>query len=138
MKVDKVILTNFSALRSKYGPSGVRAIRAGITRLIAADRARAISTRLIGIDDPRTMRAFSGSAVTKVASPQQNKKAVDAVYRALAPDYILLLGSVDVIPHQDLRNPVYVTKSDDEDTDHDAPGDLPYACEAIYSKANES
>ena len=134
MKVDKVVLTNFSALRSKYGPSGVRAIRAGITRLIAADRARAISTRLIGIDDPRTMRAFSGSAVTKVASPQQNKKAVDAVYRALAPDYILLLGSVDVIPHQDLRNPVYVTKSDDEDTDHDAPGDLPYACEAVYSR----
>ena len=129
LKVDKVILTNFSALRSKYDAAGVRAIRAGITRLIAADRARGISTRLIGIDDPRTMRGFSGSAVTKAGSPQQNKQAVDAVYRAVAPDYILLLGSVDVIPHQNLKNPVWVKKTDDEDTDHDAPGDLPYACE---------
>ncbi|HZI83225.1 MAG TPA: hypothetical protein VFF44_04880, partial [Casimicrobiaceae bacterium] len=134
LKVDKLILTNFTALRSKYGSSGVRRIRAAIGTLIAADRARGLKTRLIGIDDPRAMRLFSGKAVTRIASPQQNKQAVDAVYRALAPDYILLLGSVDVIPHQNLSNPVWVKKTDDEDTDHDAPGDLPYACEAAYSR----
>jgi hypothetical protein len=132
LKVDKVILTNLGVLRSKYGPSGVRAIRAGISRLIAADRARRLTTKLISIDDARTMRNFSGREVTKVADPQQNKKAVDAVYRALAPDYILLLGSIDVIPHQDLRNPLYTTARGD-DTDRNASGDLPYACEAAYS-----
>jgi len=132
LKVDKVILTNFGALRSKYGAPGVRAIRAGISRLVAADRARGLTTKLIGIDDARTMRSLSGRKVTKAADPQQNKKAVDDVYRALAPDYILLLGSVDVIPHQDLRNPLYTTARGD-DTDRYATGDLPYACEPGYS-----
>lgn len=137
MAVDKVVLTNFAALGRKYGDAGVRSIREALARLIAADRARDIASRLVAIDDARTMRKLHGSAVTKAGSARQNKQAVDAVYRVLAPDYILLVGSVDVIPHQDLRNPVFVKNSDDEDTDHDAPGDLPYACEAGYSRKIE-
>jgi len=136
MAVDKVVLSNFAALRRKYGDAGVRSIRHALARLIAADRARGIGSRLVAIDDARTMRKLRAPAVRKAGSARQNKEAVDAVYRALAPDYILLVGSVDVIPHQDLRNPVFV-KSDDEDTDHDAPGDLPYACEAGYSRKIE-
>ena len=40
-----------------------------------------------------------------------------------------VLGAPDVIPHQDLNNPVY------EDGDQFAWGDIPYACEAPYSQA---
>jgi hypothetical protein len=130
-KVDKVILTNFSALRAKYGGSGLRAVRSAIRKLIAADRRRGLITTLIALDDARTMRAFSARPVTRAANARQNKEAVDAVYRKFAPDYILLLGSVDVIPHQELKNPLYDKKG--EDTDIHAPGDLPYACECGYS-----
>src|SRR5262249_25071254 len=50
----------------------------------------------------------------------------------LGPDYILILGSTDVVPHQDLDNPVHDPASDDPD--RHAFGDLPYACEAPYSR----
>ena len=46
----------------------------------------------------------------------------------------MILGSVDVIPHQDLVNPAY-DPSPDGDPDRLAPGDLPYACDAPYSTA---
>ena len=130
-KVDKVILTNLSALRAKYGASGLRAVQSAIRKLIATDRRRGLVTMLIALDDASTMRAFSARPVTRAADARQNKLAVDAVYSKLAPDYILLLGSVDVIPHQKLKNPLYEKKG--EDTDIYAPGDLPYACEGGYS-----
>jgi hypothetical protein len=130
-KVDKVILTNVSALRTKYGAAGLQAVRSAIKELIAADRQRGLATILIALDDPSTMRAFSAPAVTRDADARENKVAVDAVYSKLQPDYILLLGSVDVIPHQNLKNPLYEKKG--EDTDVHAPGDLPYACECPYS-----
>ena len=65
-------------------------------------------------------------------SPRQNKRAIDAVAKQLRPDYLMLLGSVDVIPHQDMRNPI------PSDGDPTARGDLPYACEAPYSQTNRT
>src|SRR5262249_50907422 len=58
---------------------------------------------------------------------------IDKVYASLAPDYLMILGSVDVIPHQDLKNPLYDGPTGD-DPDEFAYGDLPYACEAPYSQ----
>src|SRR5262249_13631793 len=42
---------------------------------------------------------------------------------------------VDVIPHQNLKNPVF---QQGEDDDQLAEGDLPYACEAAYSRSPEA
>ncbi len=47
------------------------------------------------------------------------------------PHYLLILGSIDVVPHQDPKNPVFV---DDQEDDPVAWGDLPYACDAPYSR----
>ena len=105
-KIDKIILANAAALASKYGASGARSVHAGIGRLISADRVRGLNTRLIAIDDARAMREFSARPVTRARDARQNKRAVDDLYSALAPDYILLLGSDDVIPQQRLKNPV--------------------------------
>src|SRR6185295_18546805 len=52
---------------------------------------------------------------------------------ALAPDYMMILGAIDVIPHQDLKNPLFSTDPDGDD-DKFAYGDLPYACDAPYSQ----
>jgi hypothetical protein len=133
-KIDKVTLTNLGALKHKYGAKGVAKITASVGALIAADKRRGLSTRLIGLDDKAAMKKLSASPVTNSTDPKANKVAVDGVYRALAPDYILLLGSIDVIPHQDLKNPLY-TGSTGADPDEFAYGDLPYACDAPYSQA---
>jgi hypothetical protein len=134
---DKVILTNATALKSKYGAQGYQAIQSAVSALIRADNARGLESRVIALDDAEAMRALSASAVANSADPKQNKDAVDAIYGALAPDYLMILGSSDVIPHQDLKNPLYAGPHGD-DPDEFAYGDLPYACEAPYSQQPEN
>ena len=127
--VDKVILTNVTALKTKYGAPGLRTIHSAVTALIQADKARGLATKWIALDDATAMGALSAPVVTSPGDPKQNKSAIDAVYRALAPDYLMILGSTDVIPHQDLKNPLYDGPKGD-DPDEFAYGDVPYACEA--------
>ncbi|MGA9754333.1 MAG: hypothetical protein WBV23_04240 [Desulfobaccales bacterium] len=128
-KIDKVIVTNFSALNAKYGNQGGQKIQTAVQDLIAADQSRGLVTGFYRLDDLATMQQFKVAPVTIPTNPKQNKEAVDAVYRALAPDYILMLGSIDIIPHQDLKNPIF---SSGNDADEFAFGDLPYACESPY------
>ena len=130
---DKVIVTNVSALKAKYGDA-VSDITDAINRLIAKDQERGIQSVLVAIDSAADMAGMQAPPVTNPADPRQNKNAIDAVYAKLVPDYLLILGSVDVIPHQDLKNPVYHPP---DDPDNIADGDLPYACEAPYSRNPE-
>jgi hypothetical protein len=64
-KIDKVILTNFGALKRKYGDEGVTAIRAAVAKLIASDEKRGLKTRLIGVDDAVGMRSLSAKPVDR-------------------------------------------------------------------------
>ncbi len=127
---NKVIATNITALKAKYGAAGVKKINTALKALIAADKARGLQTRVIAIDSATAMKSVKGAKVTDPADPKQNKKAIDAIYAALVPEYLVLLGAIDVIPHQDLRNPVFST----HDPDEFAYGDVPYACDAPYSQ----
>lgn len=127
---DKIIVTNRSALQAKYGAAGYRDIVSAVAALTAADKKRGIVTRLVAIDDRVQMKRCRGAAVTERKSYQQNKRAIDAVFKALDPDYLVILGSIDVIPHQDMRNSAFEPGNDD---DRHAFGDLPYACDAPYS-----
>jgi hypothetical protein len=130
-KVDKVIATNLAALKGKYG-GGLTAIRAAIRALVEADKKRGLTTKLVDIASATSMKKLAGKAVTNPTDPKQNKTAVDAVYAALRPAYVLLLGAIDVIPHQDLKNPAHAPGEDD---DKFAYGDLPYACDHSYSQS---
>ncbi|MGA8350432.1 MAG: hypothetical protein WB773_21750, partial [Isosphaeraceae bacterium] len=131
---DKVILTNISVLKQKYGAQGYTKLHAAVKQLIASDQKRGLKTIQVGVDDATAMGKLKAKPVTDPASARQNKAAIDGVYKALRPDYLMILGSVDVIPHQDLVNPAY-DPSPDGDPDRLAPGDLPYACDAPYSTA---
>jgi Peptidase family C25 len=126
---DKVLVTNRSALTTKYG-SNLAAVDKAVAALVAADKARGLTTMVVNLDDADAMKAAGGQAVTDATDPAQNKAAVDAVYTKYQPDYLVLLGSVDVVPHQPMHNPVYDGAND---VDRFAPGDLPYACNAPYS-----
>ena len=126
----KVVITNFTVLKSKYGTAGVAKIKNALKAVIAADAERGFETSVVDVANAAAMRKVGGKKVTSSSSTKQNKDAVDAIYRASAPEYLVLLGAPDVIPHIDLLNPVYGR----DDPDRFAPGDLPYACEATYSQ----
>jgi hypothetical protein len=124
--VNKVVVTNLSALKEKYG-TGAKDIQEAVKELIAADKKRGLVTQLVDLGSTTHMRKFKGKKVRSATSPRDNKVAIDKIYKALTPDYIVLLGSIDVIPHQNLKNPV---PGDDDQT---AESDLPYACEHGHS-----
>jgi len=124
----KVILTNWSVLKCKYLGS-LGAIRQAIDAVVRADKARGVRTRLIRLDVEADMMPMDASAVADPRDPRRTKAAVDAVCRAVQPDYVMLLGAPDVIPHQDLINPLAW-----KDGEERAWGDLPYACDVPYSQ----
>jgi len=121
MSADKVIVTNLGALRAKYGAKGAKAITAAVNDLIVADRKRGLTTVLVPLDD----------VVKDASNLRQNKKAIDGVYTALVPHYLMLLGAIDVIPHQALKNPLFSPPNGD--TDEFVFADLPYACDTPFS-----
>lgn len=129
--IEKLIITNGAVLKKKYDAGGWKAIQLAVSRLAAVDALRGITTTLALLDKP-------GPGVKSVSTPgsrKQCKDAIDALYaRHDAPDYVLLLGGPDVVPHQSLINPVYAPYDLDGDHDKDVPSDLPYACDAPYSR----
>jgi hypothetical protein len=131
--VDKVILTNRSALKNKYGAGWV-AIETAVQNLIAKNLTQGMQAKLVYLDDKSTMAGLGGTPVVQADNPKQNKDAADAVAGHFRPSSVLLLGSRDVIPHQDLANPAYGGGSLGFDPDPTACSDLPYACDKPYSQ----
>ena len=122
----KLVVTNWTALTGKYGSAGVKQIKQALAALQAADAERGLKTVVVGLD------RLAKKKVTDPTDPEENKAAVDAAFQAAKrPDYLMLLGATDVIPHQDLANPV---PRNNGDADPVAYSDLPYACEAPYSR----
>jgi hypothetical protein len=131
----KVIITNFHVLNEKYGSAGGTEIKTALKNVINADLRRGVKTLVVDMANASTMKKIGGEKVTKPSDPKQNKYAVDAIYHhASAPDYLVLLGATDVIPHIDLRNPTYWKDPSKNDPDKYVPSDLPYACESFYNQ----
>ncbi|MCE3252624.1 MAG: hypothetical protein K0Q67_1644 [Cellvibrio sp.] len=127
----KIIVSNRSALVDKYGTKGLAKITRALALLKAADSKRGIKSQVIYLDNKTAMKKVGGVAVFDVGSPKENKTAIDAICKKLRPEYLLILGAADVIPHQDLDNLVFQVGVDD---DRFAWSDLPYACNAAYSR----
>ena len=128
---DKIIVSNRAALIAKYSGAGAAKIKKAIEGLIAADAKRGIKSRLVYLDEAAAMKSFHGSAVDDRTSARQNKEAIDAIFRATNPEYLMILGAPDVVPHQDMANPAF---DPPDDPDKYAYGDLPYACDVPYSR----
>jgi hypothetical protein len=129
----KVIITNGWALEKKYGTRTAE-VRDAMDGLIRADSRRGLETILVEVDKRSQMKKFKAPHVQDFMSCRENKEAIDAVYVALLPEYILILGGRDVVPHNDAHNPVYGSY----DPDRYAYGDLAYASDAPYSQNPES
>ncbi len=131
MQIDKIIVTNVAALRGKYG-AGYAQVTAALAALKASDAARGLKSRLVALDSAADMKAAGGHAVSSPADERGAKAAIDAVYRRYRPDYLMILGAPDVVPHIRLTNPMRGTPEDDGDPN--VPSDLPYACEAPFAR----
>lgn len=124
--VRKIIVTNSKAMRRKYGNTGWRQIKDAAAEMIRKDTERECKSYFVSMDLKTDMKKFDAPQVADNADEGQNKAAVDAIFGKARPDYLLILGAPDVVPHQSLTNPV-------GDDDLEVPSDLPYACEAPYS-----
>jgi hypothetical protein len=128
---DKIIVTNRSVLAAKYGTQGLAKVRKAVQALVDADKKRGLRSRLVFLDDAAAMKKLKGKPVTAPGDTRQNKAAIDAVFKTARPEYLLILGSIDVVPHQDMHNALF---EDSDDPDKIVYGDLPYACDAPFSR----
>ena len=126
MPVHKVIVTNVAALKAKYG-STYSQVKVALATLAASDKARGLKSKLIAIDSSADMKAVRGRAVTGPHDQRGAKAAIDAIVKKHEPDYVVILGAQDVVPHIALSNPM-------ADDDRSVPSDLPYACDVPYSR----
>jgi hypothetical protein len=119
-----VIVVNGQAVEQKYGDRA-REIWSAVDDLISAHAGREINTQLVKLDDPE----IPGGSEPLPGDPDWSavKSAVDGVVGALEPDYLMLLGGPDLLPHCELENPA------GDDGDAIVPSDLPYACDAAAS-----
>lgn len=131
MKIDKMIVTNTSALAAKYGKAGSAKISSALKKLIAADARRGLVSKVIALDSKTNMASY-GAPVGSHTNARATKAAIDAIYSKERPDYILIVGASDIVPLVQLKNPVYSPHPDD-DNDKTVPSDLPYACDTGYS-----
>jgi len=126
--IDKVLITNVLELKQKYGAHGYRRVRGALSDLVAADSSRCLKTQLVDISDPSQMGSYNAKAVTNPCSEVQNKNAIDSIYAAIKPHYLVLVDGPDVIPHILLDN-----KRIPGDEDKNVPSDLPYASDERFT-----
>jgi hypothetical protein len=127
----KLIVTAASTLQLKYGRQ-FNKVKALLQQLKTSDRKKGLDTMIVYIDDAASCKQ-AGIAVTKFIKPRECKQAIDALYNKHMPDYIAIVGAQDVFPFQELNN---LAVADDEE--EMVPSDLPYACDAPYSKSIKS
>lgn len=136
----KLILTHWSALVEKYGPlqpdSSLARLQDALQTLIRADAVRGIDTTICYLDaDPNL-------SINQEGPPDYHpgdlpfraslcKRAVDEAYAFYQPDYMVILGSGDIVPFIDLRDPTPGAGLPVGDAFIES--DLPYACDQPYS-----
>lgn len=142
--MDKIIITNYSALCDLYGSRAVEVVEA-LKQLVAADGRRDIQSKIFFIDSDPDMLNLGVTPVTQKNDEKLNKQAIDGVFNKLTPDYILIVGGPDIIPHQTLDNPLYDSEKviyeyipDFPDDVSKVQSDLPYACSVAYSTSIEN
>jgi len=114
----KIVVTIKKNLIQKYDQQFAQ-VEDLLHSLIQSDQKKGITTQLIYLDD-------SSTPVTE----QDVKTAIDRLYTAHMPDYLLIFGAQDIVPFQHLENPLYTPQTDDDEF---IPSDLPYACNSAYS-----
>lgn len=125
----KIILTSKSNLSKKYG-SAFNELKKHFTKLVASDKEKMVDTKVIYIDDATSTKSIGLKPVANMKE-KSCKDFVDLLYKKHKPAYIVIFGSQDVFPFQELKNDLFYPGDDDDEF---IPSDLPYACDSPYGK----
>lgn len=129
----KLSVTVKCHLERKYSADSLKKINRQIRLWIKADARRGIRTVHVAVDDYVAMRALGVSPVSGKANAHKIKRAIDDLWKRLAPDYLVLFGGDDIVPMFEVVNPSRAPKGDDDET---VPTDNPYACSLRFSSPN--
>ena len=80
MPINKVIVTNKTALNEKYGRAGYAKINAALERLVSVDGKRGIKSKVIALDSKTDLDAYHRMPVESTTNAQAAKRAIDAIY----------------------------------------------------------
>jgi hypothetical protein len=119
----KLLIVHKRALEQKYGKNGYSKVENALKDLVAADAVHNMRTKIVSLD---TQLPMGVTAATIAKHSGKFKSAVDVIYKSEgSPDYMVLIGGPDVIPHIPLRSPWgnNLPRGEDEVID----SDLPYA-----------
>ena len=126
----KLSVTHRGRLKAKYKAKGLAAIDQAIATWVAQDKARGFTTIHLAVDDAAALAPFKVKPLAGAVTPTKVKAVVDALWKKLTPDYLVLVGAHDVVPHFEVANP---TLSQPGDTDARVPTDNPYACSQAFA-----
>lgn len=129
MKPVKLIISHKENLQWKY-ENNFSKIIALLKKMQSVDAKKGLDTKIIFADDVASLK---NSHVKKISSwsEEECKRIVDDLYNKYVPAYIVILGAQDIFPFQEIENPA-------EDIDTVVPSDLPYACDAPFSRKIEN
>jgi len=133
MKTIKLVVTLATPLRKKYGAPGLARIDKAIRSVSTKDAARKVTTIYLHLDDATAMRKYRAVPVTGRPTSAKCKNAIDDLFAALSPDYLVLLGTGDVLPFFFVPNPSFEAGGDG-DSDELVPTDNPYASSKPFKK----
>lgn len=129
----KLAVTVRSALASKYTADALKKIDTAIDAWITAEKARGIKTVLVGLDTKKDMEGQGLQPMQGKVTALKAKKAIDALAKKLSPDYVVILGGDDVVPHFHVPNPSFSFNGDEDET---MPTDNPYATSRPFAAAS--
>jgi len=126
----KLSVTVRTALQSKYAAAAIKKIDQAVARWIKADAARGIQTVHVALDSAQDLAKWNIAPLSANPSAELVKSKIDALWKALGPDYLVLFGGPDVVPMFEEPNPSLDTKKGDDDPL--VPTDNPYACSTAF------
>ena len=126
----KLCITVQANLAAKYSAASRARIDKALQAWIKADAARGVTTVHVALDDAAAMQAQGVAAISGKTTPVKVKRALDALFKQLKPDYVVIFGGDEIVPMFRVPNPSFDPNGD---TDKDVPTDNPYACSTAYS-----
>src|SRR5688572_6071289 len=111
MSSTKLSVTLKRRLAAKYG-AGMARVQAAVQAWIAADVQRGMVVHHVALDDAAEMARYQLQPLQGTPTARKVKAKVDALWRQLAPDYLVLFGGHDVLPMFEVPNPTHSVTGD--------------------------
>lgn len=129
MQSIKLSVTLQAPLAAKYTAAAMDRIGNAVAAWAQADAARGILLHHVALDVAADLAPWGLSPLAAGATAEEVKRKIDALWKQLEPDYLVLFGGPDVVPMFEVPNPSFSATGDDDTI---VPTDNPYACSKAF------